>query len=79
VSATVKSGRDTEQKRTKSTGAARRTRTVRTKGGLSLRLEPRALWASGLLLALAPAAGVALIGSGDYPMTPPEEIGRAHV
>ncbi|WP_006607792.1 iron chelate uptake ABC transporter family permease subunit [Streptomyces auratus] len=80
MSATVKSGQDTEQTRTKGAGrgrgagAARRTRTVRTKGGLSLRLEPRALWTGLLLLALALAAGVALIGSGDYPMTPAEVI-----
>lgn len=80
MSATVKSGQEREQTRTKGAGrgrgagAARRTRTVRTKGGLSLRLEPRALWTGLLLLALAPAAGVALIGSGDYPMTPAEVI-----
>lgn len=88
MSATVKSGQntaqdtaqntgqDTEQARKKKAGAgaARRTWTVRTAGGLSLRLAPRALWTGLLLPALALAAGVALIGSGDYPMTPAEVI-----
>lgn len=69
-------GHDTEQARKKKagTGAARRAWAVRTAGGLSLRLAPRALWTGLLLLALALAAGVALIGSGDYPMTPAEVI-----
>lgn len=84
MSATVKSGQDTGQdtghdteqarKKNAGTGAARRAWTVRTAGGLSLRLAPRALWTGLLLLALALAAGVALIGSGDYPMTPAEVI-----
>ncbi|MCL6300566.1 iron chelate uptake ABC transporter family permease subunit [Streptomyces kronopolitis] len=47
---------------------------MRTAGGLSLRLAPRAVWTGLLLLALALAAGVALIGSGDYPMTPAEVL-----
>ncbi|MEV6567372.1 FecCD family ABC transporter permease [Streptomyces kronopolitis] len=84
MSATVKSGQTTGQdtaqetatprKKGATAGAPRRTRTVRTAGGLSLRLEPRALWTGVLLLALALAAGVALIGSGDYPMTPSEVL-----
>ncbi|MFI9244589.1 FecCD family ABC transporter permease [Streptomyces sp. NPDC053086] len=40
-------------------------RAVRTPGGLSLRLDPRALIVVVLLLAAACAAGVALIGTGD--------------
>ncbi|MEV5386970.1 iron chelate uptake ABC transporter family permease subunit [Streptomyces sp. NPDC052721] len=40
-------------------------RAVRTPGGLSLRLDPRALVVVVLLLAAACAAGVALIGTGD--------------
>ncbi|MFE0382314.1 FecCD family ABC transporter permease [Streptomyces inhibens] len=47
---------------------------VRTKGGLSLRLDARATFVGLLLLAVALAAGIALIGSGDYPMTPGEVI-----
>lgn len=42
-----------------------RSRAVRVPGGLSLRLEPRALIVVALLLAAALAAGVALIGTGD--------------
>ncbi|MFF5537526.1 FecCD family ABC transporter permease [Streptomyces cinerochromogenes] len=42
-----------------------RSRAVRTPGGLSLRLEPRALIVVVLLLAAACAAGIALIGTGD--------------
>ncbi|GAA3105845.1 iron chelate uptake ABC transporter family permease subunit [Streptomyces echinatus] len=38
---------------------------MRTPGGLSLRLDPRALTVVVLLLAAAGAAGVALIGTGD--------------
>ncbi|MFI2201004.1 FecCD family ABC transporter permease [Streptomyces sp. NPDC020192] len=40
-------------------------RAVRTPGGLSLRLDPRALIVVVLLLVAACAAGVALIGTGD--------------
>ncbi|MET8582185.1 iron chelate uptake ABC transporter family permease subunit [Streptomyces collinus] len=42
-----------------------RSRVVRTPGGLSLRLDVRALLVVVLLLAAALAAGVALIGTGD--------------
>ncbi|MER6474425.1 FecCD family ABC transporter permease [Streptomyces collinus] len=42
-----------------------RSRAVRTPGGLSLRLDVRALLVVVLLLAAAFAAGVALIGTGD--------------
>ncbi|WP_369356215.1 FecCD family ABC transporter permease [Streptomyces sp. cg2] len=54
--------------------ARRRTRTVRTAGGLSLRMDLRAVLAGALLLAVAAAAAVALIGSGDFPMTPSEVL-----
>ncbi|KUN17789.1 hypothetical protein AQJ11_36445 [Streptomyces corchorusii] len=42
-----------------------RSRAIRTPGGLSLRLDPRALVVVVLLLAAACAAGVALIGTGE--------------
>ncbi|MEV6810022.1 iron chelate uptake ABC transporter family permease subunit [Streptomyces sp. NPDC051132] len=42
-----------------------KSRAVRLPGGLSLRLDPRALLVVVLLLAAAGAAGVALIGTGD--------------
>ncbi|MEU5367140.1 iron chelate uptake ABC transporter family permease subunit [Streptomyces sp. NPDC005925] len=51
-------------------GAAgtRTRRVVRTPGGLSVRVDVRALTAAGLLLVAALAAGVVLIGTGDYPI-----------
>ncbi|MGW1836675.1 FecCD family ABC transporter permease [Streptomyces sp. NPDC002067] len=52
----------------------RRTTTLRTPGGLSLRLDVRAVAAGAVLLALAAAAAVALIGSGDFPLTPAEVL-----
>ncbi|MCA6096277.1 iron chelate uptake ABC transporter family permease subunit [Streptomyces sp. SCA3-4] len=42
---------------------------LRTRGGLSVRLDPRAALVVALLLAAALAASVALIGTGDYPMS----------
>lgn len=54
--------------------ARRRPRVVRTAGGLSFRLDTRALLAGALLLAVAAAAAVALIGTGDYPMTPSQVL-----
>jgi iron complex transport system permease protein len=53
---------------------ARRVRPVRLGGGLSLRLDVRAVCVGVLLALVALAAGVALIGSGDYPMTPGEVL-----
>lgn len=44
-------------------------RALRTRGGLSIRFAPRAVLAVALLVAAALAASVALIGTGDYPMT----------
>ncbi|WP_030416328.1 FecCD family ABC transporter permease [Streptomyces sp. NRRL S-1448] len=43
-------------------------------GGLSLRLDVRAVVVGLVLLVLALAAGIALIGSGDYPLAPGEVI-----
>lgn len=53
----------------------KRVRSLRTTGGFSLRLDVRAVVVGLVLLAVALAAGIALIGSGDYPMTPGEVIG----
>lgn len=50
--------------------AARRARPLRTAGGLSLRLDVRAAVVGLLLLVLALAASVALIGTGDFPIAP---------
>ncbi|MFI9647140.1 FecCD family ABC transporter permease [Streptomyces sp. NPDC052040] len=44
------------------------TRTVRTPGGLSLRLDVRAVTVVSLLLAAALTAAVVLIGTGDFPI-----------
>lgn len=46
--------------------------TVRTRGGLSLRLHSRAVGSGLLLAALVLIMTVVLIGSGDYPMSPRE-------
>ncbi|MFF9625787.1 FecCD family ABC transporter permease [Streptomyces griseosporeus] len=46
----------------------RGSRALRTPGGLSLRLEPRALVVVALLLVAALAASVVLIGTGDFPI-----------
>jgi iron complex transport system permease protein len=55
---------------------AARTHTVRAvrAGGLSVRVEPRAVRACLLLLVLALAAGVVLIGSGDFPIAPGDVV-----
>ncbi|MFG2131034.1 FecCD family ABC transporter permease [Streptomyces sp. NPDC048751] len=50
------------------TRAARGTRTLRTPGGLSVRLDVRALTVVVLLLLAALTAGVVLIGTGDFPI-----------
>lgn len=55
-------------------GRARRVTVVRTRGGLSVRLDVPAVVAGLVLLAVALAAAIALIGSGDYPMSPAEVI-----
>ncbi|MEU3356442.1 iron chelate uptake ABC transporter family permease subunit [Streptomyces sp. NPDC037389] len=47
----------------------RAVRVLRTRGGLSVRVEPRAALVVPLLVAAALAASVALIGTGDYPMS----------
>ncbi|MEU9701980.1 iron chelate uptake ABC transporter family permease subunit [Streptomyces sp. NPDC047981] len=43
---------------------------IRTGGGFSVRYEPRAALSVLLLLAVTLAAGVVLIGSGDFPIAP---------
>ncbi|MGW3013759.1 FecCD family ABC transporter permease [Streptomyces sp. NPDC001219] len=75
MSATVKTGEAAGTEAGKSPEkAAGRVRAVRTGGGLSLRLDMRATVVGLLLLAVALAAAVALIGSGDYPMTPTDVL-----
>ncbi|MFJ7156786.1 FecCD family ABC transporter permease [Streptomyces sp. NPDC101118] len=46
------------------------TRVLRAPGGISLRVEPRALAAGTVLALVALAAAVVLIGTGDYPIAP---------
>nr|WTB30256.1 iron chelate uptake ABC transporter family permease subunit [Streptomyces sp. NBC_00830] len=55
-------------------GAVRSVRAVRTGGGLSFRVDVRALVVIVVLAAVAAGAGVVLIGSGDYAMTPGEVV-----
>lgn len=75
MNATVKPGpTDGAGPRDQPPPGRRRARTLRTAGGLSIRLDPRAVLAGTLLLAAALAAAVALIGSGDYPMTPSQVL-----
>ncbi|MER7520555.1 iron chelate uptake ABC transporter family permease subunit [Streptomyces sp. NPDC126499] len=50
------------------------TKTLRTGGGLSVRYEPRAVVAVLGLLAVALAAAVVLIGSGDFPIAPGDVV-----
>lgn len=47
---------------------------IRTPGGLSLRVDVRATVVVVVLAVVALAAGVVLIGSGDYPIAPAEVI-----
>ncbi|MFF7578945.1 iron chelate uptake ABC transporter family permease subunit [Streptomyces sp. NBC_01707] len=56
------------------TGAVRSVRAVRTVGGLSFRVDVRALVVIVVLAAVAAGAGIVLIGSGDYAMTPGEVV-----
>lgn len=49
-------------------------RAFRTGGGLSLRVDRRAVLVTAALLVAVLAAGVVLIGSGDYPMSPGEVL-----
>ncbi|WP_433548312.1 FecCD family ABC transporter permease [Streptomyces sp. CA-294286] len=49
-------------------------RAVRSRGGLSLRLDVRAVVASLVITAVALAGGIVVIGSGDFPMTPGEVV-----
>ncbi|MFE7779366.1 FecCD family ABC transporter permease [Streptomyces sp. NPDC057445] len=52
----------------------RAAKTIRTPGGLSVRVDPRAPLVVLLLLAAALAAAVVLVGSGDFPMAPGEVV-----
>ncbi|MFF3054879.1 FecCD family ABC transporter permease [Streptomyces sp. NPDC057909] len=56
------------------TGAVRSVRAVRTGGGLSFRVDVRALVVIVVLAAVAAGAAIVLIGSGDYTMTPGEVV-----
>ncbi|MEU2493698.1 iron chelate uptake ABC transporter family permease subunit [Streptomyces sp. NPDC007883] len=47
---------------------------IRTPGGLSVRVDPKAALVVLLLLAAALAVAVVLVGSGDFPMTPGEVV-----
>ncbi|MFE4958905.1 FecCD family ABC transporter permease [Streptomyces sp. NPDC056653] len=59
---------------TDGTGAIRSVRAVRTGGGLSLRVDVRALVVIVVLAAVGAGAAIVLIGSGDYAMTPGEVV-----
>lgn len=52
----------------------RTVRALRTRGGLSVRVEPRAAAVCLLLLALVLGIGVVLVGSGDLPLAPGEVL-----
>lgn len=52
----------------------RRVRAVRTRGGLSLRVNARASAVVVLLLLAALAASVVLIGTGDFPISAPDVL-----
>ncbi|MFF0163367.1 FecCD family ABC transporter permease [Streptomyces sp. NPDC005263] len=54
------------------------TRVLRTPGGLSIRLDVRAVVVVALLLLAALTAGVVLIGTGDFPI-PPADVLRSLV
>ncbi|MFJ4921400.1 FecCD family ABC transporter permease [Streptomyces sp. NPDC088725] len=54
--------------------ARRTTGTVRTRGGFSVRVDRRAALVVLLLAGSALAAGIVLIGSGDYPMPPADVV-----
>ncbi|MGC5002718.1 FecCD family ABC transporter permease [Streptomyces sp. NBC_00353] len=56
------------------TGTVRSVRAVRTGGGLSFRVDVRALVVIVVLAAVAAGAAIVLIGSGDYAMTPGEVV-----
>jgi ABC-type enterobactin transport system permease subunit len=53
---------------------AKTVQAIRTPGGLSVRVDPRMSAVVLLLTAAVAAAGVVLIGSGDFPISPGEVI-----
>lgn len=59
-----------------SKGRVPRTRgiTLRTRGGLSMRLDPRGVVVGLLLIAVALAMSVVLIGTGDFPIAPADVL-----
>lgn len=59
-----------------SKGMPPRTRrvTLRTRGGFSMRLDPRGAVVGLLLIAVALAMSVVLIGTGDFPITPDDVV-----
>lgn len=59
---------------TRATGTARSVRAVRTAGGYSFRMNVRASLVILLLAAVVAGAGVVLVGSGDFSMTPGEVV-----
>ncbi|MFH9422410.1 FecCD family ABC transporter permease [Streptomyces sp. NPDC017529] len=68
MSSTVKTDQAAPRRTTKAV------RAVRTAGGLSVRLDVRAVVTGLLLAALALAASVLLIGTGDFPMSPADVL-----
>ncbi|MFB7220185.1 FecCD family ABC transporter permease [Streptomyces sp. NPDC002596] len=60
--------------KTRTKGGAGAVRAVRTGGGISFRVDVRAFVVIVLLAAVAAGAGIVLIGSGDYAMTPGEVV-----
>ncbi|MEV3993135.1 iron chelate uptake ABC transporter family permease subunit [Streptomyces sp. NPDC049837] len=56
------------------TVTARTVKALRTPGGLSVRYEPRAAVVVLLLAVVTLAAGVVLIGSGDFPIAPGDVV-----
>ncbi|WP_406424845.1 iron chelate uptake ABC transporter family permease subunit [Streptomyces sp. NBC_00873] len=60
--------------KTRTKGGAGVVRAVRTGGGLSFRVDARAFVVIVFLGAVAAGAGIVLIGSGDYAMTPGEVV-----
>ncbi|MFI1017319.1 FecCD family ABC transporter permease [Streptomyces sp. NPDC020965] len=55
-------------------GTTKNVRAIRTPGGLSVRIDPRAALVVLVLVAVAVGAGVVLIGSGDFPIAPGDVV-----
>ncbi|MFI2212600.1 FecCD family ABC transporter permease [Streptomyces sp. NPDC020141] len=63
-----------DSRRARSSGTTRGVRAVRTGGGLSVRVDPRAALVFVLLTGVALAASVVLIGSGDFVIAPGDVV-----